>query len=431
MPGTTSYDVDLIVELAVGRADEAGAWGTGQWGIDRWGTTDTTTGDWVDVTCDVLDGLTMSAGSNTDDGVTRRWESASCAFTLDGAAWDPWNGPHAGVVGDRVPVRVRWRPHGAGRRFHGLPMPAAEAWVPAFTGYVAARGYTWDPSTQRAEVACVDGTSVLVSSKSVPEPEQGDGESAAARVQRIATKALWPGGYDITAGGSTLVATTLSAGAWDELLQVADTDLALMWVTRAGVLAYRPRGRVGQGVRLTGRLAVCAAGPGDVEVITIGAAQPTVNRNRVWVSHRKVQAADPDPPVAYLEDRQSVARFQAQEFSRTDLWHNSDAWSTTLATAILGGGAWPSAAPGAALLDSRDGDERVAHLLLSLEPDMTFDLVDDAGRVWRQAVVGWEVTVSHAQIDGTLALEDVSRWANPATWGAGKWGIDRWGIGGI
>ena len=69
---------------------------------------------------------------------------------------------------------------------------------------------------------------------------------------RVANAALWAGGYDVTAGGTVLQGTTLDAGAWTELLEVADTDLALLWVTRAGVLAYRPRGRVGQGNRLSG-----------------------------------------------------------------------------------------------------------------------------------------------------------------------------------
>lgn len=417
MPATTTYGVDLLVELAIGQAADAATWGTGKWGTGRWGSTDTTVGDWVDVTCDVVGDVSLSAGSNTDDGVTRRWESASAAFVLDGPSFDPWNGPWRNALGDRTPVRVSWRTTGA------------PAWSRAFTGFVATRGYSWDPEAQEGHLAAVDGTSILVASAAVARPAAGAGESAAARVARIAAAALWPGGLDVTAGGSTLVATTLEGKAWDELLGVADTDLALLWINRAGLLAYRPRGRIGQGVKLAGRLVVCEAGPNDVGVLTMGAAQPSVSRNRVWVGRRKPDAAAPDPPVTYTEDRQSVARYQAHDYARTDLWHDTDAWSGVVADAVLAGGAWPSPAPGVAVLDTITGDPRVAALLLALEPDQVFDVVDDAGTVWREAVVGWDVALAYDGAEGRLDLEDVTRWSNPATWGTSKWGIDRWGIG--
>ncbi|MGY4645884.1 hypothetical protein [Cellulomonas sp. URHB0016] len=421
MPGTTTYGVDLSVQLAVGRAVDAAVWGTSKWGQARWATADTALGDWLDVTCDVLDGLRLTAGSNTEDGVARRWESASAAFTLDGRQWDPWNGPHAGIIGDRTPVRVLYR----------TTSPVG-AWAAAFTGYVATRGYSWDPGEAQADVQCVDGTSILVASDLVASPAAGAGELAGARVTRIAAAARWPGALDVTAGGTALQATTLDAPAWDELLSVADSDLGLLWVTRAGALAYRPRGRVGQGVTLAGRLVVCATKPGDVAVMTMGANQPSVTRNRVTIS-RKVDVSVPgDVPVpAQREDRESIARYQPFAFKDVELLHTSDAWSTTIAEAVLGQGAWPSPAPGQALLDTISEDPRVPAVLLGIEPDRTFDVVDDAGSIYRQAVTGWDVEVRHDSLEGLLLLEDVSRWTNVAKWGTGKWGIDRWGIGGI
>lgn len=422
MPAVTAYGVALRVELGIGRAADAGLWGTSKWGQARWATADTTTGDWVDVTCDVLDGLRLAAGSNTDDGVTRRWESASASFVLDGAQWDPWNGPHAGVLGDRTPVRVQ---------HHPLSPPGAP-WQAAFTGYVATRGYSWDPGAAQGDVQCVDGTSILVASDLVASPAAGAGESAAARVTRIAAAARWPAALDVTAGGTTLQATTLDAPAWDELVQVADTDLALLWVTRAGSLAYRPRGRVGQGVALKGRLVVCESAPGDVAVMTMGRNQPTVTRNRVTIARKVDPSVAGDIPVpVFREDRESIARYQPHAFKSDELLHTADAWSTTLAEAVLGQGAWPSPAPGQALLDTATGDPRVATLMLNVEPDHTFDVVDDGGSVYRQAVTGWDVEIRYAAMEGVLLLEDVSRWTNVARWGVGKWGVDRWGIGGI
>jgi hypothetical protein len=303
--------------------------------------------------------------------------------------------------------------------------------VAAFSGFVATRGYSWDPEAGQASVACVDGTSILVSSAAPARAAVGAGETAAARVQRIAAAALWPGALDVTAGGTPLQATTLAAPAWEELLAVADTDLALLWVSRAGALSYRPRGRVGLGTVLAGRLVVCETAPGDIAVMTMGRNQPSVTRNRVWVARRKPEGASTDPAVAYLEDLQSITRYQPHDFKRTDLWHTDDGWSVTVAQAVLGSGSIPSPAPGTAVLDSLTGNPAVPQLLLGLEPDMTFDVVDDNGTPWRQAVVGWDVEVSHGGIEGVLRLEDVTRWTSSGKWGAAKWGVDRWGIGGI
>ena len=168
--------------------------------------------------------------------------------------------------------------------------------------------------------------------------------------------------------------------------------------------------------------------------MTMGANQPSVSRNRGGRSAaRRVDKTVPGdaPVVAHLEDRESIARYQAHDYTRTDLWNVDDAWSATVAEAVLGAGAWPSPAPGQALLDSITGNPLVAPLLLTLEPDMTFDVVDDAGTVWREAVIGWDVQVANGEIEGLLQLEDVGRWAFVGHWGAAHWGVDRWGIGGI
>lgn len=419
MTATTTYGVDLLVELAIARPADAGRWGSGLWDVATWGDTDTPTGDWIDVTCDVLDPLRLTAGSNTDDGVTRRWESASASFVLHGAQWDPWTGPYAEVLGDRTPARVSYRRTGDA------------AWLAAFTGFIATRGYNWRPGDLEADVACVDGTSVLVASDVPPRAPVGAGESAAARVERIAAAALWPGGLDVTAGGTPLQATTLDDPAWSELLAVADTDLALMWVKRDGVLAYRPRGRVLIPPAASARIAVCES-PGDIPAMTLGLTQPSVTRNRVGIARRADPTVPGDAPVvATLQDQGSITRFQSHDYLRTDLWHRDDTWSPVVAQAVMGTGAWPSRAPGELLLDADVADVRVPVLLLSVEPSQTYDVVDLAGTVWREAVVGWDVELGFDQCSGVLHMEDVTRWTYAAHWGTGKWGVDLWGIGSV
>lgn len=418
MPATTLYGVDLLVELAIARSADEGLWGHGLWDVARWGDAETPTGDWIDVTCDVLDGVRLTAGSNTSDGVTRRWESASASFTLDGAAYDPWSGPYQEVLGDRTPVRISYRVTGE------------TAWARAFTGFVATRGYNWRPGDLEADVACVDGTSVLVASDGVERPPAGAGETAAARVRRIADAALWAEGYDITPGGTPLQATTLDDPAWDELLAVADTDLALLWVRRDGRLAYVPRGRV----LITapwGVIAVCDT-PDQIPAMTLGLTQPSVTRNRVGIARRTDPTVPGDTPVvAVLEDRESIARFQAHDYKQTDLWNVADTWSAVVAQATLGAGAWPSRAPGELLLDTDTDDIRVPLTLLGVEPSMSMDVVDLAGNTWREAVVGWDVEVGYENANGVLHVEDVTRWAYAARWGSGKWGVDRWGLGSV
>jgi hypothetical protein len=177
---------------------------------------------------------------------------------------------------------------------------------------------------------------------------------------------------------------------------------------------------------------VCETAPGDIAVMTLGRNQPSVTRNRVAIARKVDDTIPGDAPVpATLEDRQSVTRYQAHDFKRLDLWHTNDGWSATVAQAVLGAGAWPSPAPGELLLDTITGNPLIAPLLLTLEPDMTFDVVDDGGRVWREAVVGWDVQITNAEIEGVLRVEDVTRWTNVAHWGTAHWGTDRWGIGGI
>jgi hypothetical protein len=77
------------------------------------------------------------------------------------------------------------------------------------------------------------------------------------------------------------------------------------------------------------------------------------------------------------------------------------------------------------VLSSRLGNPNAVNLLLSLEPDMSFDVEDTAGGIWREACVGWHVTAGRHRIDGTLTLSDISKWV-AARWDSGEWDTDRW-----
>src|SRR4029077_7126833 len=106
-----------------------GVWDAGVWNGSVWGQPDTELGDWVDVTCQVAGTFTLTAGTSDREGVGTRWEAATATFTLDGAQWDPWNGPYVGVLGPQLECRWRWRPTGEA------------TWRPLFYGAVTDGGW--------------------------------------------------------------------------------------------------------------------------------------------------------------------------------------------------------------------------------------------------------------------------------------------------
>lgn len=415
----TLYGVDLRVQLGIARSAEAGAWDTGAWDTQVWAQTDTALGDWLDVACDVASPFILGAGADDSDGVVTRWEAATCAFTLHGSTWDPWNGPYTDLIGPGVAVRVLWRKTQAAD---------TDPWLAAFTGAVSADGWKWNPDQYRpnAEVSATDGTQVLAANDPVEQSPQGSGETASQRVSRILDLASWPTNLrDITSGGVALKSTTLANPAWEQLLQVADTDLALMWLRRDGRVAYRPQGRVGVGTELAARLVVCDPGPNEVQVVTLGGAEFTEIRNSVAISRQKEEGVAEEPATYTATDDGSIARYLKHAYKRTDLLHQNDNWSSQVALAILAASAWPTHAPRSADLNSRLSPVDAPALLLSLEPSQVFDVVDDTGRLWRQQCVGWRVSVGYSEMSGSIVLDDVGKWVG-GQWDSAIWNQDAW-----
>jgi hypothetical protein len=361
--------------------------------------------------------MSLAAGASDADGVVTRWEAATCHFTLHGDEWDPWGGPYAGILGPQVGVRVLARKVGG-------------TWAPVFTGTTTADGWVWNPGTRpTAVVSASDPVQLLAAADGPEQAAVGQGEIASARVTRILDAASFPVQLrNVTSGGVTVKSTTLANAAWPDLLQVADTDLALLWISRDGRLSYIPQGRVGEGTKLAARLVMCPPEPPDptrVQYVTLGGAQPTVVRNIVSVSRQK-NDGDPDPLTVTVRDDASAARYLPRPYQRTDLIHTADAWSTTVANAILAAGSWPSMAPRDVVLNSRVSLDAVP-LLFGLEPSHTFDVEDPHGQVWREGVSGWDVTVSTREISGTVVLDDISRWVS-GKWDTGIWDESRWGV---
>lgn len=431
--------VEFAVEFGIGRAELAGVWDDATWDRNVWAQTDTELGDWVDVSCEVIDeSVTLASGTEQADGVVSHWAAATCSLRVIGAQFNPWRGPYAGVLGPNMPVRMRWRPAGGTTLMDGLAdeLPDEEAgagWLCVFVGSVDDAGYTWNPATDPARstaaLACTDDTSALAAFDGLEQNPQGAQESAAARVARILDMALWPAEQRaITPGGVPVQATTLAENAWTMLLQVADTDLALLWLRRDGMLAYLPEGRINPPRAVAAILVVCPdpARPEQVQMVTFEGGQPGIVRNIVSVSRQARDETD-TPVTVTVRDEGSISRFRPHTYQRTDLIHWDDAWSTTLANAMLMGGAWPSNAPSKIVLSSRLGDLRAAQLLLGLDFDHMLQVADQTGQVWNMAPAGWSVNVNRREISGNLTVADLAGWL-AGLWDAAVWDEDTWGL---
>jgi hypothetical protein len=406
--------IDLEVCLGIGSIQPGGVWDSGLWDYNTWQETDTTLGNWTDVTCQVAGDIGLGAGTSPD-GVVTRWESATCSFDLVGALFDPRSGPYAALLGPGLPVRVRWRVTGD------------PDWLVAFVGATDDEGFSYDPKTAVAHIAATDGTRIFAAFDAVEQAPVGSGETAAQRVTRIADLVGWPANLrDIAPGGVALQPTTLAQAAWTMLLAVADTDLALLWLSRDGKLTYRPQGKVQPQRKLSAIVGCHVDPPAGVTAITplnILDQQPTITRNIVSVS-RQSGDDNQNPYTVTKRDEASVSRFLAHSYQRTDLLHLSDSWTDAVASAILMTSAWPSSAPAAIELSSR-ADAAATVLLLGLEPSLSVQVTDGIN-TWLCEPAGWDVKVNRREVTGTVELLDVTQWYGSA-WDEDGWDIGVWG----
>ena len=309
--------------------------------------------------------------------------------------------------------------------------PAADdpdGWEPLFLGRTIDAGWGWDPRTASAEVTASDATADLATFVGIKQAPAGAGETAAARVTRWLDYARWPTDRrDVTAGGVPLVATDMAGKAWEKLLDVADTDVAVMFVDRAGRLVYRPNGRT-QVTSVAVVLVACPdpAYPDAVQVVDMGRAEPVPVLNIVSVRGGTPPDGD-DPPYVTVTDEGSVSRYRAHR-AGYDLEHDTTItpdWSGTVAQLVTTSRAWPSAAPHTLTLGLVSGDARVPAVLFGLDPAQAFTVVDPGGRAWTTQVAGWDVQVGWDTCGGQLFVTDVTTWAG-AWWDTALWDHARW-----
>ena len=409
--------IEMEICLGLGNTAQDGVWDTGRWDVNSWGNPDTSLGDWVDVSCSVVDkGVVSSRPVAQQTGWSPAGKRRPARSSSSATEYDPRSGPWAGIIGPSLPIRVRWRPVGS------------PTWLTTFIGFVDDGGFDYDPMTHLSAVAATDGTRLLAAFDGIEQAPQGTGETAAARVTRIADLAHWPlDRRDITPGGVTLKSTTLADNAWSMELAVADTDLALLWLSRDGKLSYCPQAKVLPARQVSAAVSCdpdAVAGVPSIRPLNIVGQQPNITRNIVSISRQK-EDDGLDGVTATVQDETSIARFLPHTYSRTDLLHQDDAWSVRIAEEVLASSAWPSTAPEKVELDSR-ADHAATALLLALEPSLSI-AVDDGADIWQCEPSGWSVTVYRTHVEGEIILLDVTRYRGGA-WDDAKWDDSEWGF---
>lgn len=405
--------LEVAMEMGIGNATSS--WDASSWDYSEWASE--VVGGWVDVTCDVAE-ITFTSGASQPDGLLTAINATTGGVELHGDQYNPWSPPWGGQLGPRVPVRMRWRHQGDA------------SFTTAFTGVTDS--WPFERSTGVAAVPIVDATGGLANlnlpTLAVPV---GQGEALSDRMNRILNQAAWPTGLrQIPTDAHKTISTTFGASPWPMLQNAADTGLGLLWIKRTGEVAYLPVGQAGGwvphyfGINLSDHHD--SSHPTWVCVVDYQNSDPLVLRNAVSISRAADPAVSNDAPVAaVMTDQASVGQFGPVTYERSDLINQDDAWSATLAGAVLLDGAWPAMHPQIADLDIRF-DTRVADLLLSAEVGDVI-MVHDSGQTFQCAVVGWTVDMTRKGLTGSLILSDITRWVgglwDTDTWDKGIWSI--------
>lgn len=200
----------------------ADVWDTARWDTARWDAGGAVT---IDATCDCA-GVQIDHGR---DSPTSHVQPAKATFALSNAdgLYTPWANTAA--------RRRRW--------WLGAPVRIATPDGALFTGAIAemAEDDTAGADDERVTTFTAYGPAgFLAQSNGLEQPEQGAGEKAGARLDRICNQARLPGwverSFDV--GQVAMQATTLAKGALEEAWLTADSDGGAVFDTPTGLLTF-------------------------------------------------------------------------------------------------------------------------------------------------------------------------------------------------
>lgn len=293
----------------------ADVWDTARWDRARWDGGSSTP---VDVTCDVA-GLTITRGR---DGPTGHVRPAELALELSNETgiYTPWL--------DTPQRRRRW--------WLGAPVTVQEIggrWL--FRGYVAAVQELDAPVPDWARTVVVRGSGPLghlATADDVEQPAQGAGELAGARLARIFDHARLPDWIprNLDPGVAPLQATTLARAALEEAWLVADSDGGALLELADGTIAYVDPTTFDNAWRYTEPVVTFGDGYPGTDVC-IESFTTELNADAVY-NHVGIARAGGTLRTATAPADDWAGK---RTFQRTDLIHEDDEHSQTLADATL------------------------------------------------------------------------------------------------
>ncbi|MFM7062643.1 MAG: hypothetical protein ACKO04_04000 [Actinomycetes bacterium] len=239
----------LVVELGLTTSTTSLILGNDPRGKLDTGTLDAVT--WTDVTSSVVEaaGVSINRGSTRNQGPYFRYEAGSCQFKLlnRNGAWDPTNtsGPYSAggvtLLKPGVPVRVSAT---YGTATFVLFVGRAESWQ---VDYMEAGTHS------TTTVTASDPIATLVAADPLEQGQQGTGENAGARINRVLDNVGWPAAdRDVdTSGLATFQATTLAQAAWTEATLVSDSVNGYLAADSLGRVVYREKNRLPRSSTMT------------------------------------------------------------------------------------------------------------------------------------------------------------------------------------
>lgn len=195
-----------------------------------------TDGVWTDVT-DYVHHVKVRRGATRVESPVPRYEAGTAVISLKNTdrRFDPTNlsGPYvSGGVTQVTPMR-------AVRILCTYDGTTYEVW----RGFADSwRIYYEEPNYSGVELSCTDATKVLSNYTRTASGPVGAGDDSGARVDRILDSVGWAAADRIVAtGDTTLQATSLEGGAWEELLLVQDTEFGELYIDEGGRVFFRNR----------------------------------------------------------------------------------------------------------------------------------------------------------------------------------------------
>ncbi len=226
--------VTLTVEAGFSAAvDEYSVWDGSLWDTATWGPDLA----WTDVTGDLRSFDTFRGRRRTDD----RYEAGTATLVLGNLSGDysPANTSSPYWDSGTGATKIRpWRPFRIRATYNSISYPI-------FYGYALSFQESYGRGQDNVvTIPLIDEFGRLAAFTGTEQAAQGGGETSGFRVHRILNNSGNTSTRDVDPGVNTLVETTLSANALDDLFLVADSEGGALYIAGDGSITFDSQGAI-------------------------------------------------------------------------------------------------------------------------------------------------------------------------------------------